>query len=326
MSDEMDSCSLTMIRKGCVRVKAVIELDHVIKKYGSITAVNDISFRVNEGEIFGVIGPNGAGKTTTIEIIEGLRTADSGTVKVLGLDVRSHMQQIKQQIGVLLQATSIPERAKVKEILRLFHSLYAKPMDIKKVSSFFGLEDKLNAGFKSLSGGWKQRVSLALALINDPRIVFLDEPSMGLDPNARREMWDMILRLREEGRTILVTTHYMEEAETLCDRVAVIDKGRLIALDTPSKLMTQIDSKRRITFKTDDHMTKSTIGALPHVTDVEWEKDFVTIHTTDVDLTLKHLYRLAENENWMVRELKLANASMNDVFNQLTHSPGGDAA
>lgn len=305
-------------------MKPIIELDNMKKKYGLITAVDGISFHVNEGEIFGVIGPNGAGKTTTIEIIEGLRTADSGTIKVLGLDVRAHMQQIKEQTGVLLQSTSIPERAKVKEILRLFSSFYAKSLDIHDVSKFFGLEEKHNVIFKSLSGGWKQRVSLALALINDPKIVFLDEPSMGLDPNARREMWDLILRLRDEGRTIMVTTHYMEEAESLCDRVAVIDRGQLIALDTPRKLITQIDSKRRIAFKRADHVDQNTLGSLPNVTDLEWDTDSVTLHTDDVDHTLRHLFRLAEHENWVVRELQLENASMNDVFNKLTLNGRGD--
>ncbi|MBP1996880.1 ABC transporter ATP-binding protein [Paenibacillus eucommiae] len=304
-------------------MKAVIQLDKVRKQYGSRAAVDDITMDIHEGEIFGIVGPNGAGKTTLIEIIEGLRTADSGVATVLGMDIRKHAEEIKQRIGVLLQSSSIPEKAKVKEVFQLFASFYKKPVDLQKVTRFLGLEDKQNEYIKSLSGGWKQRVSLALTLINDPAIVFLDEPSMGLDPNARNEMWQMILSLKQEGRTIVVTTHYMEEAETLCDRVALIDKGRLIALDTPKKLISLLGGTRRIGFKNTGHADQEALSKLSGVTQIEWKPDWIKLHSNDKDQTLKQLFHLAEQENWLVSELTLENTSMNDVFSEMTmHGKG----
>lgn len=299
-------------------MEAVIQLDNLRKQYGSTVAVDGVTLWIGKGEIFGIVGPNGAGKTTLIEIIEGLRPADSGSVMVLGEDIRSNPDAIKQRIGVLLQSTSIPGKAKVKEVLDVFSSFYEKTADLQEISRFFGLEDKQNTYFKLLSGGWKQRVSLALALINDPDIVFLDEPSMGLDPNARSEMWEMILRLREEGRTIVVTTHYMEEAETLCDRVAVMNEGRLIALDTPGKLIGLLGGTKCISFQKPLKADKETLVSLSHVVHMEWESDWIKLHTTDIDQTLKQLFRQAEAENWMVKGLKLEERSMNEVFSQLT--------
>lgn len=305
-------------------MQTVIKLDNVRKHYGSKVALDDMTITIGKGEIFGIVGPNGAGKTTLIEIIEGLRLADSGSATVLGKDVRKHADEIKQRIGVLLQSTSIPERAKVKEVFTLFASFYKKSVDPHEITRFLGLEDKQNAYVKSLSGGWKQRVSLALALINDPEIVFLDEPSMGLDPNARGEMWNIIHRLRDDGRTIVVTTHYMEEAETLCDRVAVIDKGRLIALDTPKNLIAQLGGTKRISFKTDIRAAKETLSALAHVVHVEWGTDLVKLHSDDMDQTLKGLFQLAAQEDWLVSGLRLEDASMNDVFSKLTAQERGN--
>ncbi|UVI30775.1 ABC transporter ATP-binding protein [Paenibacillus spongiae] len=296
----------------------VIQVDQLRKQYGAKVALDGISLEIHKGEIFGIVGPNGAGKTTLIEIIEGLRLADSGTALVLGMDIRKQAEAIKQRIGVLLQSTSIPGKAKVKEVLSLFASFYERTADVSEISRIFGLADKQNAYFKSLSGGWKQRVSLALSLINDPDIVFLDEPSMGLDPNARSEMWDTIKRLRDEGRTIVVTTHYMEEAEVLCDRVAIIDSGRLIALDAPKQLISMLGGVKRISFSRSDAIRKESLSALTNVVSIEWEPTVVRLHSTDLDQTLKELFQLAEGEDWMVRGLKLEEASMNDVFNQLT--------
>lgn len=299
-------------------MQTVIEAKDVKKNYDTQTAVNGISFKVHQGEIFGIVGPNGAGKTTLIEIIEGLRKADSGTVKVLGKDIHHHAKEIKQRIGVLLQATSIPERAKVKEIFELFASLYHTSVDLQQLNEFLDLQDKQNATIKSLSGGWKQRVSLALALINDPDIVFLDEPSMGLDPSARHQMWDKILKLKQEGRTIIVTTHYMEEAETLCDRIAFIHHGKLIALDTPERLIDQLSSRtKRVSFRRLPQLDQASIEAIPHATNITWEIRWVKFDTNHPDISLKHLFQLAEQENWLVSDLKLEDASMNDVFNEL---------
>ncbi|WP_337101343.1 ABC transporter ATP-binding protein [Paenibacillus sp. YIM B09110] len=296
----------------------VIELDNVRKLYGRKVAIHGLSLQVKKGEIFGIVGPNGAGKTTLIEIIEGLRKADSGTATVLGRNIRTEASAVKQRIGVLLQSTAIPQKAKVKEVFELFASFYDNRIDLKKINTFLELEDKQNAYIKSLSGGWKQRVSLALALINDPEIVFLDEPSMGLDPNARKEMWAMIHRLRSEGRTIVVTTHYMEEAEHLCDRIAVIDKGRIIALDTPRQLIAKIGGTRTIQFKNNGFAEVQKLQALPFITHVEITDPLIKLQTNDIDQTLKHLYAYAAEGDWLISELKLEDASMNDVFNQLT--------
>ncbi|MNI30740.1 putative ABC transporter ATP-binding protein YbhF [compost metagenome] len=296
----------------------VIEVNKVRKQYGATVAVDLITMSVRKGEIFGIVGPNGAGKTTLIEMMVGLRVPDSGEMRVLGQDIRKHTEEIKQRIGVLLQSTSIPDKAKVKEVFSLFASFYHKSIDMREISQFLGLENKQNEYVKSLSGGWKQRVSLALALMNDPEIVFLDEPSMGLDPNARREMWDIIHRLRNEGRTVVVTTHYMEEAETLCDRVAVISSGQLIALDTPRNLVSRLGGTKRISFKNLGLTELTTFYKLPNVMNVEGDSDWIKLHTSDMDQTLKHLFHLAEGEDWIVSELRLEDASMNDVFSELT--------
>lgn len=306
-------------------MEIVIQLDQVRKQYGSTVAVDQLSLQISRGEIFGIVGPNGAGKTTAIEMMEGLRQSDQGSVKVLGMDIRSHADAIKQRIGVLLQSTSIPGKAKVKELLHVFSSFYAKSLDVKEIARYFGLEDKLNVYFKALSGGWKQRVSLALALINDPDIVFLDEPSMGLDPVARGHMWEMIKKLKADGRTVVVTTHYMEEAEKLCDRVAVIHSGRLIALDTPEQLIALIGGTKGIGFKNPGRTNREVLSKLSQVVRVEWEKEWIKLHTTDMDQTLKQLFRLAEEERWMVSGLALEEASMNDVFSQLTSEHKGEA-
>ncbi|MFC5700298.1 ABC transporter ATP-binding protein [Cohnella faecalis] len=303
----------------------VIRLDKIRKTYGAKLAVDDLTLEIGKGEIFGIVGPNGAGKTTLIEIIEGLRQADGGTAAVLGMDIGKEADRIKQKIGVLLQSTSIPGKARVGELLRLFSSFYDKSADVQAVARSFGLDDKLDAMYKSLSGGWKQRVALALSLINDPEIVFLDEPSMGLDPNARHEMWQTILKLRKEGRTIVVTTHYMEEAEALCDRVAIISGGRLIALDAPNKLITMLGGTKRLSFKNPGKSGKAAFESLANVVGVEWEAEIVRLQTTDMDLTLKHLFHLADKEDWLVSGLRLEEATMNEVFTALTQRHGGTA-
>lgn len=308
---------------GDENLQTVIQLENVRKQYGSNVAVDGITLNVSRGEIFGIVGPNGAGKTTLIEIIEGIRTADSGVMKVLGLDIRHQSLEIKHRIGVLLQSTSIPEKAKVKEIMHLFASFYKKPANLQDINKSLGLDEKQNEYIKSLSGGWKQRVSLALALINDPEILFLDEPSMGLDPNARKDMWNVIHKLRDEGRSIVVTTHYMEEAETLCDRVAVINKGKLIALDTPKRLVSLVGGTKAISFKNNDKLIKETISTLSHVVNVEWKPDQIKLYSSNLDQTLKQLFHLADKEDWLVSDLVLDHSTMDDVFSKLT-SEGED--
>ena len=230
-------------------MSTAIVCEHVVKRYGSLMAVNDVSFSVKEGEIFGLVGPNGAGKTTLIEMIEGLRTPDGGSIKALGFDPDKQGDELREKIGVLLQTTSIQPDIKVKEALRLFASFYKHTVgDTAELLHTLSLEDKADSRFKKLSGGLKQRTAIALALVNDPTILFLDELTTGLDPQARRKMWDFVDKVRREGKTVFLTTHYMEEAEKLCDRVAIIDYGKIIALDTPRGLIEQLGAESKIIF------------------------------------------------------------------------------
>jgi len=215
----------------------VIEVEDLRKSYGSIKAVDGVSFTVRKSEIFGMLGPNGAGKTTTVEIMEGMRTADSGRAIVNGIDVRKDPRAVKASIGIQLQSSSFFDGLKLSELLEVFASLYKRSVDPRALLRKVELEDKLHAYFDKLSGGQKQRFSVAAALVNDPVILFLDEPTTGLDPQARRHMWELIRQFQAGGTTVVLTTHYMEEAETLCDRVAVMDEGRIVALERPDALI-----------------------------------------------------------------------------------------
>ncbi len=218
-------------------MNTIIRVHNLVKKYGNFTAVNDLSFEVYEGEIFGLLGPNGAGKTTTLEIIETLREKTSGTVIVDGLNIDTHSLEIKKIIGVQLQAAGYYPNLNLKQIIVLFAGLYNKQVDAMELLASVNLIEKAKNKFKELSGGQKQRFSIATTLINDPKIIFLDEPTTGLDPQARRNLWDLIKQLKDRGATIVITTHYMDEAEVLCDRVAIVDSGKIIALDTPDGLI-----------------------------------------------------------------------------------------
>ena len=215
----------------------IIEVKNLVKKYDDFVAVNDISFNVKEGEIFGLLGPNGAGKTTTLEIIETLRQKTSGTVLVDGFDVDMNANEVKQRIGVQLQSAGYYPHLNLKELIEVFAGLYNIKVSSEGVLSTVGLEDKSKSKFKALSGGQKQRFSIATTLINKPKVVFLDEPTTGLDPQARRNLWDLILKIRSEGTTVVMTTHYMDEAEELCDRIAIIDAGKIMRIDTPDNLI-----------------------------------------------------------------------------------------
>ncbi|WP_077620882.1 ABC transporter ATP-binding protein [Bacillus sinesaloumensis] len=217
--------------------QTVIELNNITKSYGDVKAVDGISLEVKRGEVLGIIGANGAGKSTTLEIMMGIRKADAGTVNVLGMNVDEASNQIKQKIGIQLQQTALYDRIKVKEALSLFSSYYESKRDLQEIIDTLGLQPYLNKYVKNLSGGWQQRTSLALALVNDPEIIFLDEPTTGLDPQARRDLWSCINRYREEGKTIILSTHYMDEAQRNCDRIAIIKKGKLVACDQPQNLI-----------------------------------------------------------------------------------------
>ncbi len=218
----------------------VITVSNLVKNYGSFEAVKGISFDVQQGEIFGLLGPNGAGKSTTLEIIETLRTKTSGKVVVNGFDLDTHPNDIKQIIGVQLQAAGFYPHLNLLELIDLFGGLYNKKVNGMQLLQRVNLEDKAKSKFKQLSGGQKQRFSIATTLINDPSIIFLDEPTTGLDPQARRNLWDLIQEIRSKGATVIITTHYMDEAEILCDRVAIIDHGKIIKLDSPDRLIDQL--------------------------------------------------------------------------------------
>jgi ABC-2 type transport system ATP-binding protein len=218
-------------------MKAIISVKNLVKNYGSFEAVKNISFDVYEGEIFGLLGPNGAGKSTTLEIIETLRDKTSGQIMVDGLNIETHANDIKKIIGVQLQTSGFYPGLKLFELIELFGGLYNRPVQPMELLKLVNLQDKAKNKFKELSGGQKQRFSIATTLINKPRIVFLDEPTTGLDPQARRNLWDLIKSIRAEGTTVIITTHYMDEAEQLCDRIAILDEGKIISIDTPDKMI-----------------------------------------------------------------------------------------
>ena len=215
----------------------VIEVEDLHKYYGTLRAVDGVSFSIRFGEIFGILGPNGAGKTTTVEILEGMRAADKGIARIRGINIRDNPRAVKSMMGIQLQSTSFFDRLSLVELLRVFGSLYHRRVDPHNLLRQVELEDKAKSMYKELSGGQKQRFSIATTLVNDPLVLFLDEPTTGLDPQARRHMWELIKGFKSQGRTVLLTTHYMEEAEELCDRVAIMDRGRILALDTPQSLI-----------------------------------------------------------------------------------------
>lgn len=225
------------------KAENIIEVKNLKKAYGKFKAVNGVSFEVKKGEIFGILGPNGAGKTTTLEMVEGLRKADSGQIKVAGIDVRANPQDVKKVIGVQLQASSFFDYLSLKELIKFFASLYGTKVNPHEVLSEVELSEKSKSYVKTLSGGQKQRFSIASALVNKPQVLFLDEPTTGLDPQARRHLWDLIESIRDKGMTVVITTHYMDEAEVLCDRVAVMDAGKIIDIDSPDSLIKKLLSK-----------------------------------------------------------------------------------
>ncbi|PRB09572.1 ABC transporter ATP-binding protein [Microbacterium sp. MYb62] len=255
-----------------------LEVRNLQKRYGRHVAVEDVSFAVEEGEIFGIIGPNGAGKTTTVESIAGLRTPDSGSISVLGFDPIKDRAEVRERLGVQLQESSFPDAIKVAEALELYSSFYRNPADWRELMALLGLAEKRSTPYKALSGGQKQRLSIALALVGNPRIAILDELTTGLDPEARRETWSLIEKVREAGVTILLVTHFMDEAERLCDRIAVIAGGRVAALDTPAGLITQASSGQQVRFRVSEPMDREILSTLPEVTgiDVTGERWLVT--------------------------------------------------
>lgn len=299
-------------------MSTVIEVEKLCKSYGEIRAVNNVSLTVVQGEIFGMLGPNGAGKTTTMEIVEGLRPADSGSVSVLGMDIKQRSRRIKASIGVQLQTTSLYPRLKVHEVLDLFGSFFPKALPYDELIKLVDLEDSRNKLCINLSGGQQQRLSIALALVNDPQILFLDEPTSGLDPQARHNIWDVIKLQREKGKTIFLTTHYMEEAERLCERVAIIDHGEIIATDRPDRLVNQHFNEEAIEFQLDQPLGDEVLRQLAGATNVVTENGRVTVYSNSVPVTISALMEMAKQRDMKLTDLYVRRATLEDVFLKLT--------
>jgi ABC-2 type transport system ATP-binding protein len=297
----------------------VIVADDLHKYYGKTRAVDGISLAVRQGEIFGMLGPNGAGKSTTIEMLEGLRTPDSGSVEVLGLRQPRDATAIKRRIGIQLQTTALYPRLTVTEILDLFHTFYRghPTLPTDELIRLVDLEEKKETRSKALSGGQKQRLSVALALVNDPEIIFLDEPTTGLDPQARRQLWDVIRALRGRGKTILLTTHYLEEAEQLCDRVAIVDHGKIIEQGAPSELIQRYFQEIAIQFQ-DGHGGPDAYAHLPGVSHAATEDGLVTVYSADVPRTMAALLERETSGEGKLRDLSVRSATLEDVFLKLT--------
>lgn len=295
----------------------VIHVDAIRKTYGRTVAVNDISFEVEPGEIFGLIGPNGAGKTTTMECVEGLRRPDRGTISVLGLDPVRDAYALQERTGVQLQAAQLQKRIKVREAVGLWASLYRRPNHGDRLIEQLGLTDKRDAWFMTLSGGQKQRLFIALALINDPQLVFLDELTTGLDPQARRAIWDLVRGIRQRGKTVFLTTHLMEEAERLCDRVAIIDHGRIIDVGTPAELVRRHCPERTVIVGTDDPEASAQFSTIPQIRSVERDGSTVTIHGLGDDL-VTHVVRCLAEHRIHVSDFRTEVPTLEDVFLRLT--------
>ena len=297
--------------------RPAVHVSSLRKTYGRTVAVQDVSFEVHPGEIFGLIGPNGAGKTTTMECVEGLRTPDRGTISVLGMDPGRDSRALQQRIGVQLQEAQLQKRVKVREAVALWASLYRKPADGDRLIEQLGLGDKRNAWFMTLSGGQKQRLFIVLALINDPELVFLDELTTGLDPQARRAIWDLVRGIRQRGKTVFLTTHLMEEAERLCDRVAIIDHGRIVDVGTPAELVRRHCPERTVFVATDDVSAPERFRSIPRIQSVESDGTQVTVRGQGDDLVTQVIQCLAEHRIRVI-DFRTEVPTLEDVFLRLT--------
>ncbi len=298
-------------------MEAIVQVEQMSKRYGEVQAVVDLSFDVYAGEIFGMVGPNGAGKTTSIECLEGLRHADGGRLSVLGFDPWREQPKMVERIGVQLQESNLPPRLRVSEALALFGALYPDPVPGDELLERMGLSEKRNSPIGKLSGGQKQRLYIALALINRPQLVFLDELTTGLDPQARRAMWDLVREVRQGGCTVFLTTHFMEEAERLCDRVAILDHGTLIALDSPEALIHSLDEEKRIIFHTRADPSHIQLDQLPGVTRFELNGERVMVQGKG-ERFISSVVAELEDQRLDFRDLRTEQPSLEDVFLHLT--------
>jgi ABC-2 type transport system ATP-binding protein len=297
-----------------------VSVRDLVKRYGRVIAVNGVSFQIQRGEIYGLLGPNGAGKTTTLEILEGIRRADAGDVRIDGLDIRRKRRAVQARIGVQLQTTTLFDELSVRETLALFGSFYPRALPPDALLAEVALSDKARAKPEELSGGQRQRLALALALVNDPALIFLDEPTTGLDPQSRRLLWETILRLRERGKTILLTTHFMEEAQTLCDHIAILDAGRIIAEDTPAGLIGLLGASATIegTLQPANAVPLDALRALPAVSEAREGAARMLIYTERLETTLPALLQLASARGAQVEQLQVHAPTLEDVFLKLT--------
>ena len=296
----------------------IIQVEDLYKSYGTVEAVRGVSFSVEEGEVFGLLGPNGAGKTSCVEILEGLRTADRGKVRVCGLDPETSGETFKEKIGAVLQSTALPDKLRVEEAIELFAQFYRKRANTDELLRRFQLDEKRTAFYSHLSGGQKQRLALAMALVNDPDVVFLDEPTAGLDPQVRREIYDIIEELKRGKKTVLLTTHYIEEAERLCDRVAIVDHGRVIAQGTPRELKQRSAGQTRIEVRVAKPLVNGTLAHLDGVSDCREFDGTYFLRSSRTPQTIVALVKQLEAENNELQSLEMFSPSLEDVFIELT--------
>ncbi len=295
---------------------AALRVEKLLKKYGELLAVDGLDLEVREGECFGLLGPNGAGKTTTVEILEGLNEPTGGSVEVLGMQWASDERALRQRLGVSLQETHLPDRLTVEENLRMFRSFYQRGRPVEEVLDLVGLREKRTSWTERLSGGQKQRLAVACALVSDPDLLFLDEPTTGLDPQSRRQLWDVVLEFKARGKTVLLTTHYMDEAERLCDRVAIVDKGKVIALGTPQELIASLGGQQVVELATERPLAAEDLGGLPSVRGARKSADGIALTVEQLHLALPAI--LAHAEPSGLTRLSTHHATLEDVFVHLT--------
>jgi ABC-2 type transport system ATP-binding protein len=293
-----------------------LRVEKLVKRYGELTAVDGLDLEVGRGECFGLLGPNGAGKTTTVEILEGLNDATAGSVQVLGMSWQGDEIALRQRLGISLQETHLPDKLTVEETLRLFRSFYAQGRPIDEVLGLVELADKRKTWTVKLSGGQKQRLAVGCALVSDPELLFLDEPTTGLDPQSRRQLWDVVLGFKARGRTVLLTTHYMDEAERLCDRVAIVDKGRVIKLGTPRELIASLGGHEIVELATQQPLAPESLASLPGVQSSRREADGVALTVSELHVTLPAVLSMVEPLG--LTRLSTHHATLEDVFVHLT--------
>ncbi len=307
-----------MTTEGALATGSVIRVRGLVKRYGDVKAVDGIDFDVAPGEVFGLLGPNGAGKTTTVEILEGLRAPDGGQAIVLGVDVATGSDSLKPRIGISLQTAAMYPKLTVVEVIDLFRSFYTTARPTEELIAELELGERRNARTKDLSGGQRQRLAVALALVNDPELIFLDEPTTGLDPAARRSLWDLIRGLKARGRSVLLTTHYMEEAEILCDRLAIMDHGHILEMGTVDELISKRFKERAVRFDQIDSIADDDLAALAAVTSVKHDDDAILLYSSDVAATVGALLAVTEAHGIEPQNLGIRRATLEDVFLELT--------